>query len=177
MTVPRREREHDRNRRDTRPSYGDSRRERPSNHRPYPPRDREARPPPPKEPSRKEPSPKIIVDAPPKFDINKVGPHPGFIEPCRRFVYEHQIQRNLKKLGTDQRDEMWRIQGVHFIDSTRMALGLPTKTLNTASVFYHRFRLQYSLDEYAMHVSIPLLHGSANMTGRCCIISLPGIKD
>jgi hypothetical protein len=72
--------------------------------------------------SKKEPE--IIIDDPPKFDINDVGPHPGFIEPCRAYVFEHRIQECLKKLGTEMKDENWRISGVNFISQMMKTLGL-----------------------------------------------------
>jgi hypothetical protein len=67
---------------------------------------------------------KLIIDPISPFDINEVGPHPGLIEPCRAYVFEHQIQRCLKKLGTEHKDESWRIQGVNLIAQMMKALGL-----------------------------------------------------
>jgi hypothetical protein len=123
---PRREREYERDRiRDRRPPPFEPRRDHRRHHGDW----REVplnRDPvgPGKEAPKIEKEPKIIEDPAPKFDINEVGPHPGFIEPCRRFVFEFQIQRALNKLGTDQKDETWRMQGVTFIESIRTSLRL-----------------------------------------------------
>jgi hypothetical protein len=88
----------------------------------------------------------VIIDQVPDFDIQTVGPHPGLIEPCRAYVFEHRIQTCLKKLGTQSKDDNWRITGVHLMSQMMKSLGLPTKTFNTAATVFHRFRLQYSLD-------------------------------
>jgi hypothetical protein len=119
----RREREYDRVR-DRRPPIEPRRDERaryPVDRRSLPSRDPSHAP---RDPPKKERAQQLIVDPVPKFDINEVGPHPGFIEPCRRFVFEFQVQRALQKLGTDQKDETWRMQGVSFIESIRTALRL-----------------------------------------------------
>ena len=68
--------------------------------------------------------PEVIIDPLPKFDINEVGPHPGLIEPCRAYVFEHRIQECLKKLGTEMKDENWRITGVNLIAQMMKTLGL-----------------------------------------------------
>jgi CTD kinase subunit beta len=61
----------------------------------------------------------------PIFDINSVGPHPGFIEPCQRHVFEHRISKDLQQLGTEgAKEDNFRIQGVIFIDQVRKSLGL-----------------------------------------------------
>ncbi|KAF2668536.1 hypothetical protein BT63DRAFT_456179 [Microthyrium microscopicum] len=119
--------------------------------------DIERRRPPPSSPRRDiqskdapptEPANSIINDPPPSFDINSVGPHPGFMEVCQKWVHEQTIQKALLRLGTDTKDEQWRIQGVSYIEQVRNALKLPLKTMNTACMLFHRFRLQYSLDAY-----------------------------
>lgn len=67
---------------------------------------------------------KVVVDPVPDFDVHAVGPHPGVIEPCRRYVFESRIQKCLKTLGTESKDEAWKIQGVTFIDQMRKSLEL-----------------------------------------------------
>jgi hypothetical protein len=78
--------------------------------------------PPAKESAKEDPKP--IVDPVPDFDVHAVGPHPGVIEPCRRYVFESRIQKCLKTLGTESKDEAWKIQGVTFIDQMRKSLEL-----------------------------------------------------
>jgi len=61
----------------------------------------------------------------PKFDINDVGPHPGFIELSQKFVSERQIQAALQNVGLAvTKEELSRNQGVTMIDKMRTALGL-----------------------------------------------------
>jgi hypothetical protein len=64
------------------------------------------------------------------------------------------VQRKLKALGTDLKDEQWRIQGVSCLDvACRSGLGIPLTTVSTAVAFFHRFRLENSLDQYHIVVS------------------------
>jgi hypothetical protein len=60
-----------------------------------------------------------------QFDMKTVGPHPGFVELSRKFLFEHQIQAYLKRVGLQvTAEERFRMQGVSLIEQVRIALGL-----------------------------------------------------
>ena len=64
-------------------------------------------------------------DAGAEFDNRNVGPHPGFVELSRKFLFEHQIQAYLKRVGLPiTSEERYRMQGVSLIEQMRIALGL-----------------------------------------------------
>jgi hypothetical protein len=64
------------------------------------------------------------TDPPLRFHIEAVGPHPGFIEPCRSYLFEHDIQQSLKLLETERKDEAWRMKGVRFLLDAKNVLQL-----------------------------------------------------
>jgi hypothetical protein len=64
------------------------------------------------------------LEQPLTFDPNAVGPHPGFIEPCRAYLFEYDVQQSLKNLKTEHKDEAWRMQGVRFLHDVKRNMGL-----------------------------------------------------
>ena len=70
------------------------------------------------------PGPGVVQDPQPEFNPENVGPHPGFIEACRPFVFEYEIQQCLKKLGTQSKDEAWRMRGVNLLLEAKNVLQL-----------------------------------------------------
>jgi CTD kinase subunit beta len=110
-----------------------------------------------------------VTDPPLEFNPETVGPHPGFIEPCRSYIFENDIQQSLKLLKTERKDEAWRMKGVRFLLDAKNVLQLwvavlsmrcrltysrPLKTFDTAAVIFHRFRLQHSMDDYQLLVRV-----------------------
>lgn len=94
---------------------------------------------------------------------------------------ESTIHRKLKKLGTDLKDEQWRIQGVSCLDAAcRSGLGIPLATVSTAVAFFHRFRLENSLDQYHLVVCttfrylLPEADDSSGSGSKC---SLSGVES
>jgi CTD kinase subunit beta len=49
---------------------------------------------------------------------------------------------------SDAKEDNARLQGVAWIDQVRRALQLPIRTFNTAVMYYHKFRLLHSDNEY-----------------------------
>jgi hypothetical protein len=58
------------------------------------------------------------------FNPEAVGPHPGFIEPCRSYLFENDIQQSLKLLKTERKDEAWRMKGVRLLLDAKNILQL-----------------------------------------------------
>ncbi|KAJ5928090.1 hypothetical protein N7466_007046 [Penicillium verhagenii] len=75
--------------------------------------------------------------------------HPSFIQVARPYMFEQTIQDCIQALGmTTIREEGLRLQGVTWIDNVRKALRLPVRTYDTATMYYHRFRLTHPDNEY-----------------------------
>ncbi|KAF2136310.1 uncharacterized protein K452DRAFT_237700 [Aplosporella prunicola CBS 121167] len=77
------------------------------------------------------------------------GPHPSFIELAKPYVFQQKLERFLTTIGmSEAKEDGIRLQGVQLIDSVRKAVQLPVRTYNTAVVYYHKFRLVHSDNEY-----------------------------
>jgi hypothetical protein len=70
------------------------------------------------------PALEVVTDPPLGFNPDAVGPHPGFIEPCRSYLFENDIQQSLKLLKTERKDEAWRMKGVRFLLDAKNILQL-----------------------------------------------------
>ncbi|KAF1992409.1 cyclin-like protein [Aulographum hederae CBS 113979] len=78
-----------------------------------------------------------------------VGPHPSFIEVRKPYIFEHQLRHAMDAIGmTEAKDTLLRLQGIDYINEVRLALNMPIRTFNTAAVYYHKFRLVHSDQEY-----------------------------
>ncbi|KOS20341.1 CTD kinase subunit beta [Escovopsis weberi] len=79
----------------------------------------------------------------------RVGPHPGYISSSNQYTTELNIRRMLKENGCDPaREDNYRLQGVHLIDTVREHLCLPVRTFDTACTYFHKFRLNFRDAEY-----------------------------
>jgi CTD kinase subunit beta len=79
----------------------------------------------------------------------RVGPHPSYIEIAKPYILQSRIQKCLRDLSmSDAKEDNARLQGVAWIDQVRRALQLPIRTFNTAVMYYHKFRLLHSDNEY-----------------------------
>ncbi|KAL2760235.1 hypothetical protein ACRALDRAFT_2093004 [Sodiomyces alcalophilus JCM 7366] len=77
------------------------------------------------------------------------GPHPGHVQVACQFTLEQKLRRMLKEQCCDPaREDTYRLQGVHLIDSVRESLHLPVRTFDTACFYYHLFRLCHRDVEY-----------------------------
>ncbi|KAJ5792267.1 uncharacterized protein N7503_008245 [Penicillium pulvis] len=75
--------------------------------------------------------------------------HPSFIQVARPYLFEQTIQDCIQALGINPlREESLRLQGVSWIDNVRKVLHLPVRTYDTATMYYHRFRLVHPDNEY-----------------------------
>ena len=92
----------------------------------------------------------------------------SFIQVAKPFIFEKTIQECFAATGADPiREDSNRLQGVTWIDNVRKALQLyeffvdtpsrnllltirdrPVRTFNTACIYYHKFRLVHSEQEY-----------------------------
>lgn len=56
---------------------------------------------------------------------NVIGPEPSNIQVAKPYIFQHQLERSLDAVGTQEANEhVARLQGVAFIDSVRKALQL-----------------------------------------------------
>jgi CTD kinase subunit beta len=79
----------------------------------------------------------------------RVGPHPSYIEIAKPYILQTRIQKCLAEINmSDAKEDAVRLQGVAWIDQVRRALQLPIRTFNTAVIYYHKFRLLHSDNEY-----------------------------
>ncbi|KAI9745795.1 MAG: RNA polymerase II C-terminal domain kinase beta subunit [Claussenomyces sp. TS43310] len=77
------------------------------------------------------------------------GPHPSYIQVAKPFLFEQKIQSQILSSGANpQREDVYRLQGVQWLDDVRRALQLPVRTFNTAVVYYHKFRIVHKDTEY-----------------------------
>ncbi|OMP82107.1 CTD kinase subunit beta [Diplodia seriata] len=77
------------------------------------------------------------------------GPHPSFIEVAKPYVFQQKVEQFLAAIGmAEAKEDSIRLQGVQLIDNVRKSLQLPVRTFNTACVYYHKFRLIHSDNEY-----------------------------
>jgi CTD kinase subunit beta len=77
------------------------------------------------------------------------GPHPSYIEVAKPYILQSRIQKCLNDVNmSDAKEDAVRLQGVAWIDQVRRALQLPIRTFNTAVIYYHKFRLLHSDNEY-----------------------------
>ncbi|KAL0264922.1 RNA polymerase II C-terminal domain kinase beta subunit [Diplodia seriata] len=77
------------------------------------------------------------------------GPHPSFIEVAKPYVFQQKVEQFLAAIGmAEAKEDSIRLQGVQLIDNVRKSLQLPIRTFNTACVYYHKFRLIHSDNEY-----------------------------
>ncbi|KAJ5645455.1 hypothetical protein N7507_011466, partial [Penicillium longicatenatum] len=75
--------------------------------------------------------------------------HPSFIQVARPYLFEQTIHDCIQALGMNPiREESLRLQGVSWIDNVRKVLHLPVRTYDTATMYYHRFRLVHPDNEY-----------------------------
>jgi CTD kinase subunit beta len=82
-------------------------------------------------------------------DRERVGPHPSYIEIAKPYILQSRIQKCLRDVNmSDAKEDTVRLQGVAWIDQVRRALQLPIRTFNTAAMYYHKFRLLHSDNEY-----------------------------
>ncbi|KAF2713363.1 cyclin-like protein [Pleomassaria siparia CBS 279.74] len=80
---------------------------------------------------------------------DRVGPHPSYIEIAKPYILQSRIQSCLNVISmSDAKEDGVRLQGVTWIDNVRRALQLPIRTFNTAVIYYHKFRLLHSENEY-----------------------------
>ncbi|EER28813.1 RNA polymerase II C-terminal domain kinase beta subunit [Coccidioides posadasii str. Silveira] len=87
--------------------------------------------------------------APPPPLPPPAGPHPSFIQVANPYVFERTVQECFTATGVNpQREDSIRLQGITWIDNVRKALHLPVRTFNTAAIYYHKFRLVHSDNEY-----------------------------
>ncbi|KAF2837165.1 cyclin-like protein [Patellaria atrata CBS 101060] len=87
--------------------------------------------------------------APTQTDQDLIGPHPSFIEVAKPYIFQQRIQDCLFAIGmTEAKDDNVRLQGVAWIDNVRKSMQLPVRTFNTAVVYYHKFRLVHSDNQY-----------------------------
>lgn len=77
------------------------------------------------------------------------GPHPGRTTLPNQYCNEQRLRGMQQAIGCDpSRETSYRLQGIQLIDSVRLALRLPIKTFDTASTYYHMFRLFFRDAEY-----------------------------
>ncbi|KAL1623572.1 RNA polymerase II C-terminal domain kinase beta subunit [Neofusicoccum ribis] len=77
------------------------------------------------------------------------GPHPSFIEVAKPYIFQQKVEAYLAAIGmAEAKEDSIRLQGVQLIDTVRRSLQLPVRTFNTACVYYHKFRLIHSDNEY-----------------------------
>ncbi|KAF2024649.1 cyclin-like protein [Setomelanomma holmii] len=89
------------------------------------------------------------VISPSDRDRERVGPHPSYIEIAKPYILQSRIQKCLADINmSDAKEDAVRLQGVAWIDQVRRALHLPIRTFNTAVIYYHKFRLLHSDNEY-----------------------------
>lgn len=51
------------------------------------------------------------------------GPHPSYIETAKPYIFEHQVQTMLQRIGISEGvEENSRVMGVSWIDNVRRAL-------------------------------------------------------
>jgi CTD kinase subunit beta len=90
-----------------------------------------------------------MAPVPSPSDRERVGPHPSYIEVAKPYILQSRIQKCLTDVSmSDAKEDMVRLQGVAWIDQVRRALQLPIRTFNTAVIYYHKFRLLHSDNEY-----------------------------
>ncbi|EEQ32541.1 RNA polymerase II C-terminal domain kinase beta subunit [Microsporum canis] len=78
-----------------------------------------------------------------------VAPHPSFIQVANPYIFEKTVQDCFAATGVNSlREDSNRLQGITWIDNVRKALHLPVRTFNTASIYYHKFRLVHPDNEY-----------------------------
>ncbi|KAK4544559.1 hypothetical protein LTR36_004131 [Oleoguttula mirabilis] len=86
-----------------------------------------------------------------------IGPHPSTIRVAAPYTTQACIEKRLlpptldhqeRSLG-EAREDSNRLQGVTWLDNVRRALQLPVRTLGTACVLYHKFRLMHPGADYA----------------------------
>ncbi|KAF3483519.1 C-type cyclin [Arthroderma uncinatum] len=78
-----------------------------------------------------------------------VAPHPSFIQVANPYLFEKTVQDCFAATGVNSlREDNNRLQGITWIDNVRKALHLPVRTFNTASIYYHKFRLVHPDNEY-----------------------------
>ncbi|CAI7583822.1 unnamed protein product [Penicillium manginii] len=76
--------------------------------------------------------------------------HPSFVLVAKPYLFEQTIRDCILAMGLDAtREASQRLQGVTWIDNVRKALRLPTRTFNTAVIYYHRYRLIRPDNEYS----------------------------
>ncbi|QPC78318.1 hypothetical protein HYE68_009070 [Fusarium pseudograminearum] len=81
--------------------------------------------------------------------VPKIGPHPGFISSSNQYTSELKLRRMLKDNGCDPaRQDNYSLKGVQLIDNVREYLQLPVRTFDTASTYFHKFRLNFRDAEY-----------------------------
>ncbi|KAK5116551.1 hypothetical protein LTR85_009176 [Meristemomyces frigidus] len=86
-----------------------------------------------------------------------IGPHPSTIRVAAPYTSQASIEKRLVPPGLDHqerslaeaREDGNRLQGVTWLDNVRRALQLPVRTLTTACILYHKFRLMHPGAEYA----------------------------
>jgi CTD kinase subunit beta len=79
----------------------------------------------------------------------RIGPHPSYIEITKPYILQSRIQSCLSSIQmSDAKEDAVRLQGVSWIDAVRRALSLPIRTFNTAVIYYHKFRLLHTDNEY-----------------------------
>ncbi|RDW79597.1 hypothetical protein BP6252_04235 [Coleophoma cylindrospora] len=77
------------------------------------------------------------------------GPHPSIIQVAKPYLFHQQLQGQLVATGANPtREDSYRLQGIQWIDDVRTGLQLPVRTFDTASVYFHKFRLQHKDNEY-----------------------------
>ena len=82
-------------------------------------------------------------------ESERVGPHPSYIEIAKPYILQSRVQKCLTEIHmSDAKEDAVRLQGVAWIDQVRRALQLPIRTFNTAVIYYHKFRLLHSDNEY-----------------------------
>lgn len=66
-----------------------------------------------------------MVPVPVTPAAEQTGPHPSYIHVARPFIFEQKIQNQIIASGTNpQREDIYRLQGVQWIDDVRRALQL-----------------------------------------------------
>ncbi|KAK4228571.1 CTD kinase subunit beta [Podospora fimiseda] len=99
-------------------------------------------------PATKAPAPATNGQIP-EDDANKFGPPSGLSSIRTQYIPEQTIRQHLKNIGYDvAREDIYRIKGIQLIDNVREALQLPIKTFDSASVYYHKFRMRFPSSEY-----------------------------
>ncbi|KAI0485264.1 hypothetical protein GGR56DRAFT_662992 [Xylariaceae sp. FL0804] len=74
---------------------------------------------------------------------SQTGPALGAVTVGRQYFYEKTIRRKLAALGDSRASqENYRFAGIQLIHEVRVELGLPVKTFNAASTFFHQLLLR-----------------------------------